>query len=166
MQHDLDTSRFAAALLEADDVGAVIRCHYEAERALDYVLEKLTDGRSRRKAKNWAFSVKLEVCHLLGVREIWTVPLKLLNDHRNDFAHKGIDRFGDQQVMDMFHQVRQMSPAFDESFRMTFEGKHSFDKAYNECSRKERYVMLVAFVVGLFSSLPQIAVSQMPSIQK
>lgn len=163
MQHDLDQSRFTAALFEADDVGAIIRCHYEAERALDFLLDKLTDGRSNRKAKGWAFAVKLEICRLLGVQDVWTVPLKVLNDHRNDFAHKGTHRLSDQQVLDLYHEVRRLSPTFSEDFRLTFTGKVSFDKAYKECSNKEKYVMMILFATAMFSSLPQITGSQSPS---
>lgn len=95
LQHDIDFGRFLAALFEADDVGAMIRCHYEAEQALNYVLEKLTGGRSRRKASSWNFAQKLEVCHLLGIHENWMSPLKTHNGQRNDFAHKGLDLIED-----------------------------------------------------------------------
>lgn len=157
MEHELDRYRFLNAFLEADDVGAIIRCHYEAERALDYVLDKLTDGRSNRNAKNWAFAMRLEVCRLLGVQDMWTAPLKTINDHRNDFAHRGKDSLADQQILDLYHQVRRFYPRFDGSFRTKFHGTRSIDKTFAECSNKEKYVMMVMVVTGFFSSLPQIA---------
>lgn len=39
LEHDINTDRFLAAVFEANDIGAIIRCHYEAEQVLNYVLD-------------------------------------------------------------------------------------------------------------------------------
>lgn len=156
LQHDINSERFLAALFEADDVGAMVRCHYEAEQAINYVLDKLTGGRSKRKAVQWSFAQKLEVCHLLGIGENWLSPIKTHNGVRNDFAHKGLDEIDDQMVLDMVHLVRKLYPAFDDKFRLTVTGKRSFDKTYVEASLKERYVMCMMIAVFFLSSVPQV----------
>ncbi|WP_150111189.1 hypothetical protein [Mesorhizobium opportunistum] len=163
MEHDIDTSRFVGALFEADDVGAIIRCHYETEKALDFVLEKLTDGRSKR-TKGWTFANRLEVCRMLGVRDIWTAPIQTINSQRNDFAHKGQLLIEDQQILDLYHQLRLIYPKFSQSFRLKINGSRAFDKEFEQCSNKEKYVILASVVTSLFCSLPQMAAVQQPAV--
>lgn len=163
IEHDVDTSRFIGALFEADDVGAIIRCHYETERALEFVLEKLSDGRSKR-TKGWTFANRLEVCRILGVRDIWAAPIQTINNQRNDFAHKGQLLVEDQQMLDLYHQLRRIYPKFSQSFRLKISGSRAFDKEFGQCSNKEKYVILASVITSLFCSLPQMAASQQPAV--
>ncbi|TPI77692.1 MULTISPECIES: hypothetical protein [unclassified Mesorhizobium] len=163
MEHEVDTSRLIGALFEADDVGAIVRCHYEAERALDFVLEKLTDGRSKR-TKGWTFANRLEVCRMFGVRDMWTAPIQTINNQRNDFAHKGQLLIEDQQILDLYHQVRRIYPKFSDKFRLEISGRKLFNKEFGESSNREKYVMLASVVTSLFCSLPQMASVQKPNV--
>lgn len=155
VQHTVDVKRLLPALLEGDDIGAVLRCHHEAEAALNHVLERLTGGRSKRKAAAWMFAQRLEVCHLLGFHENWTIPLKIHNDQRNAFAHRGVTDIDEQHVLDLYHQVRKLYPGLEDSFRVTVSGERPYDKTYGEASLRERYVMCMMIALSLFAAIPE-----------
>lgn len=87
VQHTVDINRLKPALFEGDDIGAVIRCNYEAETAINHVLDRLTEGRSKRCTTRWKFAQLLDACHLLGIHENWTAPLKIHNKQRNLSNH-------------------------------------------------------------------------------
>ncbi|WP_295897896.1 hypothetical protein [uncultured Bartonella sp.] len=62
IEHEIDTSKFIDAVFTKDDIGAIIRVHFEAERVLNWILGKITDGRSEKVVKSWKFSQKLDLC--------------------------------------------------------------------------------------------------------
>ena len=43
--HKIDLDRFEDALHLADDIGVLIRCHFEIETVVDHVLQRLTEER-------------------------------------------------------------------------------------------------------------------------
>lgn len=151
-----DVDRFASAIVEADDIGALIRCHYEAEQAIDYLISQLTAGRSHRKAINWNFAQKIEICHLFGVPENFTGALKLLNSHRNEIAHKGTEAVAEQQVLDLSRMIKAIYPNFGDEFRVQINGSKPYDKKFSDASLKERYVISAMMLVSLVLALPQI----------
>ncbi|CDZ40347.1 Hypothetical protein NGAL_HAMBI1145_53430 [Neorhizobium galegae bv. officinalis] len=164
--HEFGTERFRSAFMGSDDVGAVIRCHFEAERVLDFVLEQITERRSTRKVKGWPFAHRLEVCRLFGIDDVFIHPFKLINDVRNELAHKGIDAIDEQAEKNLYHAVRKVSPKFDPSFRVQFgnEGGLLFDKPYSDCSTKEKYVFDAMMAIMIFASVPARAVKRLPLV--
>lgn len=95
IEHDIDRSKILDALFTEDDIGTIIRIHFEAERALNWLLHKLTDGRSEKVVKSWKFSQKLDLCYLLGMPDRWLSPIKTLNKDGNSFAHGSQSEFTD-----------------------------------------------------------------------
>ena len=124
---------------------------------MNHVLERLTGGRSKRKVTSWLFAQRMEICHVLGIPENWTTPLKIHNDQRNGFAHRGMTAIEEQHVLDLYHQIRKLYPGLDESFRVT-AGEWSYDKTYGEATLREKYVMSMMVALSLFAALPDIEV--------
>lgn len=156
IEHEIDTSKFIDAVFTEDDIGTIIRVHFEAERGLNWLLHNLTDGRSEKVVKSWKFSQKLDLCYLIGMPEKWLSPIKTLNKHRNSFAHGFQSEFTDEQIIELYHQVRRISPKFSTKMQLEVKGKGPLCKKYAECSNKEKYVMLVAFTVGMWAAFLQI----------
>lgn len=156
IEHSTDPSRMISAMLGEDEIGAIVRCHFEAEQAINHVLKKLSNGRSKRVEGWQSFANKLEVCRVLGIGENMCAPLKLLNDHRNEFAHNGRESLAAGEVVDLFRLVSRAYPQFTQEFRFVITGKNSFDRPYKECSNKEKYVMSCAIAINLFASMPQV----------
>lgn len=156
IEHEIDTSKFIDAVFTKDDIGAIIRVHFEAERVLNWLLGKLTDGRSEKVVKSWKFSQKLDLCYLIGMPEKWLSPIKTLNKHRNSFAHGFQSEFTDEQIIDLYHQVRRISKKFTTTMQLEVKGTTPLYKTYEECSNKEKYVMLIMFTVGMWAAFLQI----------
>jgi hypothetical protein len=157
MEHEVNTKRIVKALIGGDEVGALVRCHFEAEQAINHVLNQLSGGRTKREVERWQqIANKLEICRVLGVGDNFCAPLKTLNKHRNDFAHNGRDTLDEQEVLDLFRQVRIAYPQFDDSFHISVGGEQQFDKIYKNCSNKEKYVICCALAITMFSNMPQI----------
>jgi hypothetical protein len=120
--HDIDSKRIIDAIFEPDDVGAIIRIHFEAERAIDYTLSKFTEGRFEPSNSRWSFSQKIELLRLIGVPSNWLAPIKTLNKHRNEFAHVGKTTIQSQEAVDLLRQMNQMSSTITEDFMIHIEG--------------------------------------------
>jgi hypothetical protein len=157
VERTFDVARMSAAYFEADDIGAVIRCHYEAEEALTHVASRLSDGRSDRRISKWNFAQKLDLCHILGVHENFLKPLTTHNKQRNEFAHQGTSTLREQQVLDVYHQVRVLYPVLGDDFRVAFNGAQKSDKRYADATLKEKYVTCLMVAVSLLMALPCIA---------
>lgn len=156
---DLDTSRLKSALLSEDDIGAVIRCHFEAERAASHVLHIVTAGRVGRfgERRFRYLSDKLDLLEVVGLEALHLQPLRFVNTHRNKFAHEGHDRINQTQVSELWGALSSVAPKFNDDSRFTWHGNDRYDNVrVGDLSLKERYVLGASNAIGLFASLPEI----------
>ncbi|MEI9409914.1 hypothetical protein [Mesorhizobium salmacidum] len=156
MSHQADASRLIAALRGEDDIGAVIRCHFEVERAAEHALDVITVGRFKVARADYLYD-KLNVLEMLGAPKAYLEPARLMNKHRNALAHKGIEQITSQQEAEYTAAVREVFPQYTEDFRLqaTKGTEWSFDKLYKDSSTRERYVWSTSLVIPMLSELPQ-----------
>lgn len=107
--YDIDTSRLVASFFSEDDIGVVIRCHFEVERAATHSLENLTRGRWR-KLRTQYLSDLLNLLEVLGAPVKLLAPARTLNSQRNEFAHKGMVELSEQALLDLVRSVRAFLP--------------------------------------------------------
>ncbi|MBZ9760983.1 hypothetical protein LB553_08845 [Mesorhizobium sp. CA8] len=156
MAHQPETSRLVAALRSEDDIGAVIRCHFEVERAAEHALEVITQGRFKVARANY-LSEKLNLLEILGAPQAFLGAARLMNKHRNGLAHRGVDQITAEQEAEYSAAVRRVFPQYGEDFRLraTKGTDWSFEKIYADCSVRERYVWSTGFVIVMVGELPQ-----------
>lgn len=155
ISHEVETKRLAEALFSEDEIDAVIRCHFELERAAIHALEVITQGRWKAGRSNY-LKDKLNLLEIIAVPRHLLAPANLLNQHRNDLAHKGVDKITEQQEAEFTRLTRVALPQYHDDYSLKVSGKRTFDKKYRECSVKERYVMTAGVVVMLVGGLPEI----------
>ncbi|TIN70477.1 MAG: hypothetical protein E5Y30_15830 [Mesorhizobium sp.] len=153
LAHDIDPKRFSAAFFGEDDIGAVIRCHYEVEKAAIYALEVLTDGRWKRLRSQY-LSEKLNLLEVLGAPPRLLAPARTLNNQRNDFAHEGLDTLDPQKELDLTRGVRAFFPQFHDDYSIVLHGKREFTGKFRECSPRQKYVVSAAILSALIGSIP------------
>lgn len=159
---DIDTSRLKAALLSEDDIGAMIRCHFEAERAAIHVLDAVTAGRfgQKRSRRYQYLSDKLDLLEIIGLEVLHLEPLRYINKHRNKFAHDGQDRITQTQVGELWGAVTRAASQLNEDTRFTFAGDDRYrDVRVGDLGLRERYVIGASSAIGLFAALPGILTS-------
>jgi len=152
--HDIDSKRIIDAIHEPDDVGAIIRIHFETERAIDYTLKKLTSGRYESEKSRWKFEQKVEILQLLGTPRKWLYPIKTLNKHRNKFAHEGKTSIETQEFLDLFRQVKAIAPNIGEGSIITIEKENVTSKPLENFRTKEKYIILIAMVCSFICAIP------------
>ncbi|MAB14734.1 hypothetical protein FHS78_003683 [Parvibaculum indicum] len=154
----LDRHRVGRAFFAEDDIGAIVRCHFETERAVDHALKKFTDGRFKsdgsRGFRN--FGDKIEVLRLLGVGDNLLSPLRRHNDHRNQFAHRGQDELTVEQVSDLHRMINALIPDYGK-MKFTFKGNRNFESLYSELTLRQKYVANMMALINLVAALPEVA---------
>lgn len=153
--HSPDTARLAAAFFSNDDIGALIRCHFELERAATHALDVLTQGRWKA-AKCRYLNDKLNALEMIGAPPTILASAKILNRHRNRLAHDGVDTISSEQEAEFTLSVRSVMPQYTDDFRVIISGSMNFDDKVSNCTVRQRYVISCGFVVMLVGSIPQI----------
>ncbi|PQA73515.1 hypothetical protein [Brucella oryzae] len=154
-EHEPDTKRLAAAFFSDDDIGALIRCHFEVERAAIHALEIMTQG--RWKTANCRYlNDKLNILEVIGAPPALLAPARILNKHRNSLAHSGIDIITREQEHEFTASVRRFFPQYTLDSKIDFRGTQTFNGTINDCSHRQRYVISASFLTMAMSSIPKI----------
>lgn len=152
--HSPDTKRIVAALFAEDDIGSVIRCHFEAERSVDHVLSVLSKGKYNSDKTSMRFlSQKLDVLRLFGIHDNFLAPVKLLNSHRNDFAHHGKEHLTASDLDSMKKLVQIAIPKYTDEFRISITGRRELDAKLGDLSIKQQYVLYISTAHFTLSSV-------------
>lgn len=165
---DICMPRLRQALTSEDDIGSIIRCHFEAERAATHVLEVLTAGRfakvSERKGRY--LSDKLNLLEILGVAPLQLEPIRSLNRHRNRFAHDGQDVITESHVTELWGTLSLVAPNMTRDSRYTL-GNHARYQDVRICNldAREQYVIAACAAVALLAAFPEILASTSPHYQ-
>lgn len=149
-----DTARVFRALQTSDDIGALLRVHFDAERALSQVVnEAYIDA----KALNLKyFGQKLGALAAIGVLPLRLEPLVVLNKIRNDFAHRGRELIEDQDVKGLWDAINKyalgsITPDFSIIYGLTGATE---TKVLGSMSSREKLVVLASLATFWISALP------------
>lgn len=153
--HSPDTARLATAFFSNDDIGALIRCHFEVERAAAHALDILTQERWKA-AKCRYLNDKLNALEMIGAPPNILAPAKILNKHRNRLAHDGVDTILYEQEAEFTLSVRSVLPQYTDDFKIIINGSRSFEGKVSDCTTRQRYVVSCGFVTMLVGSIPKI----------
>lgn len=154
--YDPDTARLTSAFFAEDDIGAIIRCHFEVERSASRALDVMTGGRWKKTNSRYLLD-KLNLLEMIGSPTKLISPARILNNHRNEFAHKGKEEVTEQEMLDLVRGVQAFIPHFShEEYRVLIQGRKVFDGRFSECSRRQKYVVASAHLMFLIGGLPEI----------
>lgn len=151
-----DTKRLSKALFTEDDIGAVLRCHFEAERATVHALSLIDQNPPSKRSLQY-LSQQLSRLEALGAPAPYLKPLRILNSHRNSFAHRGQEVLTEKQATELREAIGEVLPALKTGGSLRVHGARPFNKTYDEATTKERYVMSTASALFLVAALPDIA---------
>lgn len=163
--HDIDTKRFASAFFAEEDIAAMVRCHFEVERAAIRSLDVLTEGRWR-KARSQYLSEKLNLLEMIGAPIKILAPGRTLNNQRNSLAHDGIEEISEQNMLDLVRGVRAFLPQFHDDYEIIFHGRHNFSAKFHQCTIRQRYVIASAILAALIGGLPEIMKAYRDEVQR
>lgn len=152
--HDIDTKRFVAAFFAEEDIAAIVRSHFEVERAAARTLDVLTERRWR-KVRSQYFSEKLNLLEMLGAPHKLLAAARTLNNQRNDFAHEGLEEISEQQMLDLVRGVKAFLPQFHDQYELILSGEQKFRAKFCECSIRQRYVIAAGILAFLIGGLPE-----------
>lgn len=153
--HDFDIKRFTSAFFAEEDIAAMVRCHFEVERAAIRSLDVLTGGRWE-KVRSQYLSEKLNLLEMIGAPPKLLAPARTINNQRNEFAHKGWEEISEQQMLDVVRGVRAFFPQFHDDYDVIFHGKRKFNAKFHECSIRQRYVLTTGILTMFIGGLPEI----------
>jgi hypothetical protein len=158
LDYNPDVEAIKDALTATDDIGVVIRCHFQAERAIVHLLDSLTTGRFSKKADRYRYlSNKLDLLEVLGFQPDWVAPLRVVNAHRNHFAHQGQDTLKETDERELKEAVsRVFGVVANPELKMRlpiFEG----DRFYADCDLRTRYVMMTVMATTAALTYPHAA---------
>ncbi len=153
--HDPDTGRLSSAFFSDDDIGTLIRCHFEVERAAIHALDILTQERWKI-AKYRYLNDKINFLEVIGAPPALLTPARILNKHRNALAHSGIDIITEEQEQEFTASIRSFFPQYSSDSTVSFRGKKTFDGKLSECSHRQRYVVSASFLIMGLSGIPKL----------
>lgn len=160
IKHNPNVDRFIAAMASQDDIGAVIRCHYEVEKVIDHIISHRTENRySPSKTSMKYLSQKIEFLHLFGMHMNFIEILRSINRLRNRFAHQGQEKITEADVTELKGKLAKIMPVWDEDspVRMAIDGP--FEGKLKDLPYRQRYVLLVMKVTVACATLGNISVS-------
>ena len=156
LSFDVSTNRLFEAFFANEDVAAIIRCHFEAERAAAHVLSKLTAGRCKPSSNMVRyFGQKLEMLRIIGIDPKALSPLAIHNEHRNKFMHGGQVAITTDQLEELHESVLKIIPKFGE-MQFKFPDIPGFDRLYKDLSDRQKYVGNMMGAIWTFASIPDI----------
>jgi len=92
----VDTGRMIRAMETDDDVGAIVRLHFEVDRALAHVISAMIPN-AEHLNHNY-MEQRIRFLSALGLPETRIHPARILNEIRNRFAHKEKEIFVPQDI--------------------------------------------------------------------
>jgi len=130
-----------AALKSGDDIGVIIRCHYEIESAARHTLGVLSSNRSSDIKLNYLGQV-LDGLNLLGVSTASLAPSRCLNKFRNKIAHHGQDSIDNSFINEYTTLTKSVHRDFRDDITLVFSDQNlGLNKRYSEASNREKCVV-------------------------
>jgi hypothetical protein len=150
----LDTARLMRAFESTDDVGAIIRTHYELDRALDHVLVKFYANPRKLGANR--VGPKIERLEALGFGGARVGAVRVVDDVRNGVAHRDREEICPQDVAVLRKQIDELSgKRFKDDWQFSYKaGDCSTSLAYGEMSLRQKFCFLAFLAIAALASLP------------
>ena len=148
---NLDTKRLERAFNALDDVGAVIRTHYELDRCLTHVLAKYFARPNKLGATR--VDPKLQRLEALGFQGARIDLPRAIDDIRNDFAHRDLEELRNADILKL-----------ERSFDALTDGKQSIrdfelhmfgvDCRFADLEKRKQFVVIGATAIAQLAALP------------
>lgn len=139
-----------------DEIGAMIRVHYELDRALRFVVEAMVPSSKCLKLNYTSQRINLLIA--LGMPEIRLKPTKIVNAIRNDFAHREKEAFVDDDVSSLHHAIERVyARPIPATFRLDFHSKiegESRSWIYGDMNLKEKFCFLGSLTLASIATIP------------
>jgi|SRR5882757_4382574 len=163
----VDTARMMRAVETPDDIGAVVRIHFEIDRALEHIVNVMVPAAKHLGHRFMDQRIKFLLS--LGLPEERVQPARVLNIIRNDFAHREKEALGQSDVDSLEGPVVKMlgqSIPADFALRHNKEDGSQRGWMYGKMSYKEKFCMLgfftlsgIATIENHFSKIALVALS-------
>lgn len=132
-----------------DDIGAIIRVHYEIDQALQHVIGTLIPFPKRLKLRY--MKQRIELLLALGMPEVRLQPAEIVNHIRNDFAHRDKETFLAEDVTGLHEAIvalygREIPPTFAMLHRK--DDGSTQEWRYCDMNLKEKFCFLGSFALG------------------
>lgn len=149
-----DTSRIFRALTTSDDIGALLRTHFDAERALSQVIAEAYVNSDALRLRS--FEQKISALEARGVLPLRLAPTRIVNDVRNDFAHRGRENFEPSDVKKLWDAVNKFAlNTITPDFNITYGPNGTSEtQILGSMADREKFVILASIATMWIASLP------------
>ncbi|MDR6303055.1 hypothetical protein GGQ85_000736 [Nitrobacter vulgaris] len=140
---DVDSGRIMRAMYTEDDIGAVIRIHFEIDRALDHIVRTMVPSSNTMKLPYT--SSKVDFLLALGLPNLRITPVLIINSIRNKFAHREKEAIVLSDTVDLLRAIETMyDRKIPESFQVIHQKKDGSrcEWRFGEMSPKEKFCFL------------------------
>jgi len=83
---EVDVARMMRAIDTPDDIGAVVRMHFEIDRALEHIVDAMVPA--AKHLRHRFMDERIRFLQALGLPDVRLQPARTINTVRNDFAHR------------------------------------------------------------------------------
>ena len=155
ISHDFDYEKLVRALLTDDDIGAMLRLHFEMERCLDFMIADRFSSPKSLNAKY--FSQKVGCLHAIGFLNSRLQAFKFVNRVRNMMAHEGRECIKIQEADELVSIVSRLMPHPLGEFKLRIPKVKKIDEMQiSELEPKDRFVIAGFAAAVDASALPKI----------
>jgi hypothetical protein len=151
----VDTRRMMRAIDTDDDIGAVIRVHFEIDRALSHVIARLVPKPAELSLRYTEARVRLLLA--LGIPEVRLSPIQVVNRIRNSFAHdEGKETISEGDVRQLEASVSTMMAGRKIPTHFTLRHKSTAAErswVYSAMTLKEKFCLGGFFIVAGVATL-------------
>jgi hypothetical protein len=140
---DVDSGRIMRAMYTEDDIGAVIRIHFEIDRALDHIVKTMVPASNKMRLPYTGN--KVDFLLALGLPELRIAPVLIINKIRNKFAHKEKEEIVLSDTVDLLRAIETMyDRKIPENFHTIHQKKDGSRREwrFGEMSPKEKFCFL------------------------
>lgn len=113
-----DDDTFVKALLEEDELGAVIRCHIHIESAIDRLIKNSVTDYSQILKMHLDYFQKIHLAAAIALPAEYISPLASLGKIRNKFAHNLDTKISKSSMNDLY---KSFSPRQKELIQIAFK---------------------------------------------
>ncbi|MGY3618405.1 hypothetical protein [Bradyrhizobium sp. USDA 10063] len=146
----IDTGRMIRAIDTPDDIGAVVRLHFEIDRALEHIVNAMVPAPQHLQHRFTGQRIKF--LQALGLPYVRIEPAIVINTIRNDFAHREKEALTASDVAILEEPVSRLLAPQQISPHLTIQHEKKDGSrrewVYGTMSPKEKFCMLGIFAVS------------------
>ncbi len=144
----VDSGRLRRAIETPDNIGAVIRLHFEIDRALDHIVSVMVPA--PQHINHQYLEQRIRFLLSLGIPEIRLIPARIINRIRNDFAHREKDEFLDADIAVLSEAIEALlGNSIPTNFALiNKQNGGEREWRYGEMNSKEKFCFLSYFALS------------------